>query len=409
MRIANEFIRNNVWRAIQVFGKQGIFFFIFTMAASVLTKEDFGIYNYIYAISAALILFCDFGISKAVARRVALSRITKTELPETVVFNMSVLVASVATLIIFVTLLIILFKPSPYLIFSLPLLLFVPLASVQEALYLGLEKFKKLATLTLTVGLISLILSYPLVHFLGIAGLLISQSIFHILIIVLLIFDYKKFDFTWNKDLIIDVGKYAVYIGVSGAGFYLFSRVDILALGSAGYYSEISYYEIINVLLSLITAPVLIISSVLAPRIAVMWANSERKKIGYIYKKTLLIAAAFSTAVVASLNLFFKPIIGFLYPVYDVNQLHLIFQVVSIIFFSHILTGIVSAGFSISTGHARLNMIFLLGFGMLIAPAAFISAHFYGFYALLYVTVFIKLIADISYLFVYSKIVLCNR
>src|SRR3989338_4322157 len=99
-----ETIHNFIWRSLQVFGKQGITFLIFILAARLLSQFEFGIYNYVLAIVFFLILFGDFGISTATSKYVAEYNITNKNKLKAVLFNSGIIILSLTILITILTL-----------------------------------------------------------------------------------------------------------------------------------------------------------------------------------------------------------------------------------------------------------------------------------------------------------------
>src|SRR3989338_8028547 len=94
-----ETVQNFIWRAIQIFGKQGITFLIFILSAKLLIPYEFGVYNYALAIIFFLIMFGDFGISTATAKYVAEYNITNKEKLKSVLFNSGIMILGLTILI----------------------------------------------------------------------------------------------------------------------------------------------------------------------------------------------------------------------------------------------------------------------------------------------------------------------
>src|SRR3990167_1032932 len=99
-----ETIHNLIWRALQVFGKQGITFLIFISCAKLLSPYEFGIYNYALAIIFFLIIFGDFGISTATSKYVAEYNVTNKEKLKSVLFNSGIIILGLTVLITILTL-----------------------------------------------------------------------------------------------------------------------------------------------------------------------------------------------------------------------------------------------------------------------------------------------------------------
>src|SRR3989344_5375397 len=87
-----ETIHNFIWRSLQIFGKQGITFFIFIICAKLLTSNEFGVYNYILAAIFFLIIFGDFGISAATSKYVAEYSVTDKDKLRYILFNSLIII-----------------------------------------------------------------------------------------------------------------------------------------------------------------------------------------------------------------------------------------------------------------------------------------------------------------------------
>jgi len=405
-------VKNFFWRGLQTFGKQGLFFIVFTIGARLLPQQNFGIYNYVMASVMLLTLFCDFGISKATSRHIAMSRELKIDSYEETVFNMSLLSLLVGFLVlIFLVFFGKIFFGSNYvyILYASPLIFLVSFASIQEGLFMGLEKFKKLSIIILVSGVLNILTSYVLIKKFGISGAILGQVLFYITESALLMIFHGRIAFKFKKRIIYTIGKYSLIIGISGLGYFLFSRIDIVILGHFGFIKQIANYEIINKLFAILITPATIISSVVGPRIALLFAKKESKEIWSSYKKTLLLTGVGSALILVVSFLFFNFIIRILFPGYSIMELKRIFLIISILLMSQSLSTVISAGFSISTGHAKLNMVFLLVFGTLSIPANLLAVNTYGFAGVLYTTLMIKLLSDLLYIYKYTRILYASR
>ena len=142
-----EFSKNFIWRILQTVGKEGVSLTIFLVATYFISKQDMGIYNYVFASLGLLVIFADFGISTATSKYVAqYNTIDKGKLKK-VLFNTSIVVLAISTII---SVLIFLFgevwfgEYYKYVIYTLPIVFFSPLASLYDGIYRGLKKFKRL-------------------------------------------------------------------------------------------------------------------------------------------------------------------------------------------------------------------------------------------------------------------------
>ena len=253
-----ETIHNFTWRALQTFGKQGLIFVIFILAAKLLVPYDFGIYNYILAIVFFLIMFGDFGISTATSKYVAEYNITDKNKLKSVLFNSGILILGLTIIISILTLIIgpwYLKEKYVYVLWLLPLIFLAPMTSLYDGIYRGLKRFKQLAIISLIVGFVSIFFVYFLIKAYGLTGALISQNLFYLLLLVSLGLGYKDFDFKINKRVMNEIGKYSFTYGLAILGNYLFIRFGILVLGHYNYINEIGMYELLNKIFMIIVLP----------------------------------------------------------------------------------------------------------------------------------------------------------
>src|SRR3989344_1528138 len=287
-----ETIHNFTWRALQTFGKQGLIFVIFILAAKLLVPYDFGIYNYILAIVFFLIMFGDFGISTATSKYVAEYNITDKNKLKSVLFNSGILILGLTIIISILTLIIgplYLKEKYVYVLWLLPLIFLAPMTSLYDGIYRGLKRFKQLAIISLIVGFVSIFFVYFLIKAYGLTGALISQNLFYLLLLVSLGLGYKDFDFKINKRVMNEIGKYSFTYGLAIFGYYLFAKVDILILGYFGYINQIAIYELLNKIFLIFLTPFTILGQVLAPKFSELSTKREYPKILVKLRKYTLI------------------------------------------------------------------------------------------------------------------------
>src|SRR3989338_7409042 len=179
-----ETIHNFIWRAIQILGKSMATFLIFILSAKLLTPYDFGIYNYVLAIVFFLIIFGDFGISTATSKYVAEYNVTDKKKLKLVLFNSGIIILGLTILITIITLIIgpwYLKEKYIYILWLLPLVFLAPMTYLYDGIYRGLKQFKKLAIISVIIGLISIPFVYILIKQYGLIGALISQNIFYLI------------------------------------------------------------------------------------------------------------------------------------------------------------------------------------------------------------------------------------
>lgn len=402
-----ETIHSFIWRSLQIFGKQGITFLIFIICAKLLIPYEFGIYNYILAITLMLAIFSDFGLSTATSKYVAEYNLADKEKLKSVLFNSVIIIVSLAVVI---SLLVLFFGEAyfgenyPYVLYLLPLVFLAPIASLYDGIYRGLKKFKFIAIISLFVGLVSLSFIYILIKKYGLIGALISQNLFYFLLVVALAFGYRDFNFKINKDVIKEIGKYSLVIGIGSIGWIIYSRIDILFLGYYGFIEEIGYYEIINKILMIFLTPFLIISQVISPNITQHFIKRNYEAINIKFKKYFFLSFILSVLIVLFFFLTNRYFISNFLNEYDVPEMYLILNLMLIVFFTQMLNGIIPLGFVNATGHAKLSTYFLIFFGFIHVVLNYIFINWFGFIGIIYSIVLTKCTTDLLFIYAYHKI-----
>ena len=402
-----EIGKNFIWRALQIFGKQGITFLIFILCAKLLTPYDFGIYNYALAIIFFLIMFGDFGISTATSKYVAEYNAIDKEKLKSILFNSGIIILGLTIIITILTLIIgpwYLQDKYVYVLWLLPLIFLASMTSLYDGIYRGLKRFKQLAIISLVIGFISLFFVYFLIKAYGLMGALISQNLFYLILLFGLAFGYKEFNFKWNKKIVNEIGSYSAIVGLAGLGYFLFTRLDVLLLGYYGYIVELGYYEIVNKIFLLILLPFTLFAQVISPDITSLYFRRKKEIVKRLYKRYFLISAIVSLFAVALIFLLFPEIMKVLFSQYYNSLALKIMNFLLIILVTQCIATVVSTGFAISTGHAKINTYFLLVFGFLNIPVTFIFIKLFGFMGAVYSTLLIRLTSDIIYFYVYTRL-----
>jgi len=401
-----ETIHNFIWRALQVFGKQGITFLIFILCAKLLVPYDFGIYNYALAIIFFLIMFGDFGISTATSKYVAEYNLKDKKKLKSVLFNTGIIVLGLTLIITILTLIIgpfYLKDKYAYILYLLPLIFLAPMTSLYDGIYRGLKKFKQLAIISTVIGFISIFFVYLLINQYGLIGALVSQNIFYLILLIGLGLGYRDFNFKFNKQVIKEIGSYSFNFGIAVVGYYLFSRLDILILGHYGYINEIAVYELLNKIFLVLLVPFAILGQVIAPNYTVLYAERKYGLIHRkfkIYKKYLIIISSLFTlflfwAIPKIINLFFIE--------YSTTSFLLIFYPTLLIYSVNFFNSPINAGMIVATGHAR----FMAHLNIFIAITnVFISLlllQFMGFIGVIYATLIMNLVGTVILQFYYHN------
>ncbi|MFA4953077.1 MAG: oligosaccharide flippase family protein [Candidatus Pacearchaeota archaeon] len=400
-----ETIHNFIWRSLQVFGKQGITFLIFILCAKLLTPYEFGIYNYVLAIIFFLIIFGDFGISTATSKYVAEYNVTDKEKLKSVLFNSGIIILGLTILITILTLIIgpwYLKDKYVYVLYLLPLIFLAPMTSLYDGIYRGLKQFKKLAIISIIIGVISIPLVYILIKQYGLIGALISQGLFYLTLLISLALGYRDFSFKFNREVMKEVGKYSLIIGIANFGYFIYTRINILILGHFNFITEIGYYEIINKLFLILIIPFTILSQVISPNITEIYSMNKLEELIKKYKKYMFFSFL-GGLIIMLFTLMLMPLIlkYLLSQYYNPITLNILY-ILSILLITQSMGVIAAVGFSTSSGYAKLNMYFLLIFGIINIFLSIFLVKSLGFMGIIYSTLIIKLLTDIIFIWVYN-------
>lgn len=396
-----EIIHNFVWRSLQLCGKEGIVFVIFIMCAKFLTPYDFGLYSYILAVLFFLIIFGDFGISIATSKYVAEYNVTDKNKLKAVLFNSGIIILGLTILITIITLILgpwYLKEKYVYILWLLPLIFLAPMTSLYDGIYRGLNKFKQLAIISISTGIISLIVAYFLVIYYGLIGALISQIFLYAILVVCLAIGYKEFHFKIDKEVMKEIGKYSIYIGFAGIGYFFFTRINDLILGHFGLIIQVGYYELVNKILTVLIIPFTILSQVIAPKITSLYAKKKTSNLIKEYKKYILFSLLVGIIITFFVWLLFPILLKIFLVKYNLPIIITSMNLLLIILVSQCVGTIAAVGFSTASGHAKLNMYWLLFFGLLNIVLSILFVKGFGYIGIIYSTIIIKLSCDITFI-----------
>lgn len=399
-----ETILNVFWRGLQLIVKDGVSFVIFILVAKLLNPYEFGVYNYVLAVVFFLILFGDFGISVAASKFVAEYQATDPEKLKYVLFNSGLVILALTLLVTSVTLLLgpdFLQDKYRYVLYTLPMMFLAPMTSLYDGIYRGLKKFQKLAMLSTGVSVISLGFIYFLIRKYGLTGALISQNLFYLFLFATLAIGYRDCLFRLNRGILKSVGYYALIIGVIHVSAFLYTRVDILVLGAFDLIVEIGYYEIVNKVLMLMQLPFLVYAQVQAPDMVASYCREGspvilRKLTSYITHAT---AVSLLTAVL--LGLAVPWVLRHFLPDYNQPGVIRILYIFLFLFIFQNVSNLVGNTFIISTGHARINMINIIVFGILNLLLDIVLVRQYGYMGIAYAKLLVVILGSLSLIFLY--------
>ena len=383
-----ETIHNFIWRALQTFGKQGITFLIFIICAKLLIPYDFGIYNYVLAIIFFLIIFGDFGISTATSKYVAEYNATDKKKLKLVLFNSGIIILGLTIIITILTLIFgtyLLGDKYVYVLYLLPLIFLAPMTSLYDGIYRGLKQFKKLAIISVFVGLISLSFVYLLIKSYGLIGALIAQNLFYLILFVALALGYRELSFKWNRAVMKQIGSYSLVYGLAILGNYLFIRFGILILGYYNYIEELATYQLINQIFIVLLMPFTLLGQVVAPNFAVFSAKKQYKK---IYSKAIKYTIYF-TLIGIILGLLFYLILPSIFKVFFSNYFskdyfNLTFLLCLIIYVANVWAATFDAGILIPTGYAKLMAKFYVFLGIFGSLLSILFVNLFGYFGVVY-------------------------
>jgi O-antigen/teichoic acid export membrane protein len=399
-----ETLHNFTWRALQVFGKQGITFLIFILCAKLLTPYDFGIYNYILAVVFFLIIFGDFGISTATSKYVAEFNATDKSKLKLVLFNSLIIILALGSIVTILTLVFgekFLGDKFYYIVYTLPLLFLAPITSLYDGIFRGLKRFKELAVMSLSVGGFSLVFVYLLITNYGLIGALISQVLFYLLLTLVLLLRYGNLYFKIDKVLIKKVFNYSLIIGFTSIAYYFYTKADIVILGHFGYIEEIGYYEIINKIFEIIKLPVLILATVLAPTITKYYSQKNYLLVRRKFIKHLLLSLLFGILLSILLYFIVPPLIKMFFLEYFIPETILIFNILLFILPIRITATIISQSHTIATGNAHYSLWTMIPAGILNIILDFVFIYYYGFIGVVYSTIICFTFAISSFILLY--------
>jgi O-antigen/teichoic acid export membrane protein len=382
-----------LWRALQIFGKQGITFLIFIFCAKLLTPYDFGIYNYILAVVFFLIIFGDFGISTATSKYVAEFNATDKSKLKLVLFNSLIIILALGSIVTILTLVFgerFLGDKFYYIVYALPLLFLAPITSLYDGIFRGLRRFKELAIISLSVGGFSLVFVYLLIVNYGLIGALFAQVLFYLLLTLVLSLRYGNLCLKIDKVLIKKIFSYSLVVGLTSVGYYLYSRFDVLVLGHFNYIAEINYFEFFAKISILVTTSFSILGTVIAPNITFLSANNNKREILVKFKKYFLFSFVLGVLISVAIYILLPIIMKYYFKELFNQELLKIFDILVWTLPFSALSGLVSQGFMISTGNAKIGLL-TIPFGVLNVFLAIAMIKLFGFIGVAYSSILVSI------------------
>lgn len=384
-----KIINDYLWRVSQFAFKSIIPLFITFYGAKVLSPNEFGEVVYLLTVITIINLFTNFGISISALKSAAEFN-NNNEINN---LNNLLPSASRISLIVIVPISVIAFillgDTSKYLLYTIPYLIFNPITSIIDGIYVGTKNFKRLAINTSFASLISFFCSIFLITKFQKQGILLSYSVYYIL---LFIFNYLKYPFKkgrFSLELSKEVLKYSVIIGLGSISFFLYSRFDILVLKYFGYTNEIGHYELIMKFFEVTFIPIVLVGQVLSPYFIKL---KQEYKFNHIFNYFSISSSfMFILGVVASviLYLIIPYIIKEFYSNYFSEEFLLI---MSILLFSvpFKFVGIyLTHGLINPLGYAKIITYTTLIFGIINIIMDIVCIKLFGFIGIFWVTLFV--------------------
>lgn len=387
-----ETINNFFWRILQVFGRQGISFFILILCGILLTPYEFGLYNYILAIIFLFVIFSDFGISTSISKKVSELKILDEQKLKNLTFSSIIIVLPIAffiTIIISIVTYLFLSEHFFLILLVLPMIFLVPITAIYDGIYRGLKKFKRLTTITLTISIFFLFAVYFLIINYGLFGALISQTLLYFFSAIIFFIDYKNINLVIDEELIKEILKYSILVGFANIGYFLYTKVDIIMLGQLNFIEEIGYYAIINSIFAICLLIFSTLGIVIAPNN--IKYNLENKKKFLIKNLKKISIFTFITGVLLSIILYLlMPIlINFFLPQYYSHSFFLIFYFFLFIIPLSVLEAVIANGFITPLGYINILTKTILVGGVLNIILNFILLYYLGYIGVIISTVLV--------------------
>lgn len=395
-----------LWRLTQVLFKQGTTAIMFFIATYFLTKEDMGVYAYVSSMLLLLALFTDFGISTSTSRYVALYNSEDKEKVKRIFFNVSlvILVATVVVLVIFIFLKDILSVQYPdYLLLTLPMIFIYPMTSLMDGIYRGLKEFKKLALFTILNSVVGIGGAYLLVTNFGLNGTVVAPLLYFSSYLIILLIAYRGYQFVLDRKIVKDVTTYAMYFGIAALGHYLFSKMNVLILGSQNLLEEVAVYELLNKINTELLLPFIVLGQILAPNIVEDFSKKRFENIQKQFRKNLVLTLLAAIIFLPLSILITSVAVNLFFPIYSGDILQSLLLPVALTFSTAVPVVVINTGMITSTGHGKLMAIqnIITGIVNVLLNLFIIKSH--GYIAVVWVTFAVQLISNTILYLIYSS------
>ena len=381
-----------LWRTLQMAGKQGTACLIFFIAAKFLSPESFGNFGYLMAVVGLLAVICDFGFSTAVSRYVAEYKFKQSEKLNKIFFSISIVSIGISTFISAVVVVLggRVFKENyRYILCLLPYLFLMPLTSIADGMYRGLKQFKKLALISIIVGIFSLAASFVLVSRYRLIGAILSQIILYFLMTIALFTFQKNLKVRFDKSIVAEVAKYAIVLGTASVAYFLYTRVDILILKQFGYVVEIGYYEIVNKIFQMLIIPFAILGQVIAPNTVKYATVNDFAEIKDKLKKYAAFCLGIGLILSVCLHFGIPPALRSALPRYHTSEFMLIMNILLVLLPFKVFGSCLNHGFIIPAGFAKITAVATGVGGLMNVVLDYIFIDLFGYIGVFWATLLI--------------------
>jgi O-antigen/teichoic acid export membrane protein len=267
-----------------------------------------------------------------------------------------------------------------------------PATAVYDGIYRWLRQFKKLSLITTLVMLFSIIYIYLLVYFYGLIGALAAQSLFYLVLLCALGWWYRDWKFWIDQNLIIEVGKYGVLIGIANAWYFLYTKIDVLILGQFWLIKEIAYYEIVDKILMITTLFSTILATVIAPNTTILVVQGKTSRVKNKFIKQLWILLWLGILISLLYYFLFPWIFNYFLMQYDTILLMQLFGLLLIVFPIRFYSDFMNVWYITPSGNVSILAYSTMWVWILNVILNLIFIRYFGFLWIIYATMIVQLI-----------------
>jgi O-antigen/teichoic acid export membrane protein len=172
---------------------------------------------------------------------------------------------------------------------------------------------------------------------------------------------------------------------------------------------EIGYYEIVNKVLMLMQLPFLVYAQVQAPTMVASYCQEGSP--GILRKMTsyLTYTTTISLVLAISLCLLIPWVLRHFLPEYYLPGVIRILYIFLFLFIFQNVSNLIGNTFIISTGHARINMINIIIFGILNLLLDILLVRQYGYMGIAYAKLLVVILGSLSLIILYRRALKSDR